>query len=166
MTSAALTVLTLGGHAAGAGTVPSAVGLAMACGVSFALTYAVSDRRRGRIWLLAYLLGGQVLLHTLLSFTADHQHGGAQLPSPAMLAGHALAAIVATLLLAHADDLLERWLLLLSHALGAPRLGEGPDRAPADARPRHRARAGLLCALLHHVERRGPPPSFARLVSP
>ncbi len=166
MTSAALTVLTLGGHTAGAGTLPSPAGLVLVCSVSFALTYAVSDRRRGLIWLLAYLLGSQALLHVLLSFTAGHQHGSALLPPPAMLAGHALAAFVATFLLAHADGLLERWLLLLSHALGAPRLGNGPGRAPANVRARHRARAELLCALLHHVERRGPPLPAARLVSP
>jgi hypothetical protein len=158
MTATALVVLTLAGHTAGAGALPGVVGIGIISLLSFALTYAVSDRRRSFGWLLGYLLAAQVLLHVLLTFTAGHAHEAAPVPLATMLVGHACAALLATVALAYGNDLLDRWATYLGHVFRARSLIRPSHSQPsASCLAPAPALDADLDVLLHHVERRGPP---------
>jgi hypothetical protein len=155
---AVLLALTLGGHAAGSGALPDLLGLLLAGGLAFLLARAVSARALPLPRLLAFLLGGQALLHVIL--TVSHAHGStAHAPdAAAMVMGHVAAAAVAALVLSRGDALVDRWAAYLASAIRAWRLtpaavtagsAPGPQPLAADT-PR-------LESLRHHVERRGPP---------
>ena len=158
MTAGALVVLTAAGHTAAGGAAPDAVGLAAVLVLALGLTVATSARPPRPLRLLAFLLGGQALLHVVLTMTGAHGHAAsAGGPSTAaMLGAHLAAGLVATVVLLHADDLIDRWQTLLLTALGVV-----PAGAPtiASSRPVEVAQApsGSLDALLHQVVRRGPP---------
>lgn len=156
-TSAAILLITVAGHAAGEGSLPGPAGLAAAGAFAFALTYAVSDRRRGLGWLMAYVLGAQALLHVLLQFASGHAHGASMVPSPGMVAGHVIAAFAASLALAYGADLYDRWVAFLAHALGPRPLVIRRIGGPATARSRTPLTHARLAVLRHHLERRGPP---------
>jgi hypothetical protein len=150
-----LLILTLAGHSAASGALPSAAACLITAAPALALTLAVSARRRSMAWLTGYLLLGELLLHLVLSAASGHAH--ALLPSPVMLAAHTVASIVAAAVFAQGEQLAARWTAYLGQALGIPslRLPALPIHlAPAPAGVVDHA-AGLLLA--HHVARRGPP---------
>jgi hypothetical protein len=158
LVGAALAALTLAGHTAAHGSLDP-LGTALVVVLSCALAAAVSGQRRSPIRLLAVLLGGQALLHLILTFTSEHAHaGGAISPSAAtMTTAHVIAAVVATILILRADTLAARWSAFLSSVLGRrlrmllPPSDLEPTLGPTGSgSPR-------LQSLLHDVVRRGPP---------
>jgi hypothetical protein len=155
----ALAVLTLAGHTAGSGAV-DALGLGIVAVLSIALAAALSARTLALPTLIAVLLAGQGFLHLVVSLSAAHPHGTTGTSSAAMLAGHAVAGIVAAILIAHADRLAARWQAYLASVIGAdcpPSAAiEQPTAAPAVEG--HDPRITLVL-LLHGVARRGPPAS-------
>ena len=88
--------------------------------MSTALAFAVADRRRSALWLLGYLLAGQVLLHVVMS--AMGHHAFAFIPDTQMLAAHIAAAAVAAVLFAKSEALASRWMAAARRMLGAPEL--------------------------------------------
>jgi hypothetical protein len=110
------------------------------------------------------LLAGQVLLHTVLTFTAAHEigvehgSGSSLLPSTAMLIGHILAALLAALALAFGESISARWASALTHLLGTPALTlPATPTLPARTTPGEAPARPVLSSLRHHVARRGPP---------
>jgi hypothetical protein len=158
LTAGALLLLTVSGHTAGGGGV-DVLGLAIVTVLSAGLAISTTTRSLSLPRLLAVLVAGQVLLHLVLTFTAGHAaHGSAALPLGAMVAGHAAAALVAALVVRHADALIARWIAFVSTVLG-PRPGAVvmvPAAPTSLTAPAVRALVRLQ-GLLHQVVRRGPP---------
>ena len=160
LVAATLLVLTIAGHTAGGGSLPDLVGLALATVIATGLALAASGQRLGIPRILALLLGGQALLHVVLTLAGGHAHdSSATGPGvAAMIAGHVAAAGVAAVVVAYADELIDRWASLVQAAIGS---------VPSIASPRRRATAAIAVApasqrtaidtLLHQVVRRGPP---------
>lgn len=158
LTAAALLLLTISGHTAGGGSV-DVIGLAFVAALSVGLAISATTASLSIPRLLAVLVAGQLLLHLVLTFTTGHAaHGSNAVPFGAMVAGHAVAAIVAALVVRHADALVARWIAFVSTVLGSrPRPGVTALDAPTSAiAPADRALVQLH-ALLHQVVRRGPP---------
>jgi hypothetical protein len=161
LVGAALAVLTLAGHTAGMGRVDP-LGVTLVAVLASMLALVTSGRSVGLGRLLALLLAGQGLLHLILAFTSSH-HGHPAIGGPsasAMLAGHGLAAVIAAVVVRHADDLIDRWGVLVGTAVGRRRpttlriVGPvSPMRIPAAPM------AGIREHLEHPVARRGPPTS-------
>jgi hypothetical protein len=132
--------------------------------LTVALSVVAADRRRSPIWLVAFLLGVQSLLHVLLVVNASHaSHQGGLMPSGSMIVAHVLAAGAAAFVIAHADGWLHRWVRFLDCLTRDYRLL--PSSLPAASRADctveflgHRALGGLLGLTPH---RRGPPLSIA-----
>jgi hypothetical protein len=158
LTSAALLVLTISGHTAGGGSV-DLLGLALVAGLSLGLGLTTSASTLSLARLLVILLAGQGLLHLVLTFTSGHAaHGSTHLPVTAMLAGHAVAALAAALIVRHADGLVVRWLAFVSTMLGVqPRPIVRATGTPSSSVAPASATLHQLGALLHQVVRRGPP---------
>ena len=161
---AALAVLTLAGHTAAGGAL-DALGIGIVAVLSTALAAALSTRALSLPVLIAVLLAGQGFLHLVVSLGVSHPHGStgtssAGTSSTAMIAGHAVAGIVAALLIAHADRLAARWNAFLASVIGVAvaHTAAIAHPAPAFARDGHDPRATLVL-LLHGVVRRGPPAS-------
>ncbi|MCX6433738.1 MAG: hypothetical protein NTX29_13500 [Actinobacteria bacterium] len=159
LSGATLVLLTLAGHAAGSGSLPGPLGLAIATVLAFGLAFATGARQLAPMQLLGFLLGGQILLHLVLVSAGGHAHGAAPGPgTAAMIAGHVAAAVIAAVLLDQADQLIDRWVSFWATALGAtPLIAGAPQEtrrlratpiAPASSRSEH---------LQHYVVRRGPP---------
>lgn len=158
LTASALLLLTIGGHTAGGGSV-DLLGLALVAGLSFGLALSTRATALSLPRLLAVLVAGQALLHLVLTFTTGHAaHASGDLPLTAMVAGHGLAALMAAVLVRHADDLVARWLAFVSTMVGSPAslVATAPGSAAPAIAPVSDARVRLT-VLLHHVVRRGPP---------
>lgn len=158
LTAGALLLLTASGHAAGGGSV-DALGLALVAVLSIGLAVSTTARAMSLPRLFVVLAAGQLLLHLVLTFTTGHAaHGSTALPFGTMVAGHAAAALVAALVVRHADALVASWIAFVSTVLGPrprPAVTAFPARASAITtvdRPLLR-----LDTLLHQVVRRGPP---------
>jgi hypothetical protein len=128
--------------------------------LSIGLAFATSSGRARPAPVLAFLLVGQVLMHMLLTVGGGHGHAAAS-TGPAtltMVAAHVGAAVVATVVLVHADELIDRWGTLLASVLGwvVPLTWAPAD--PREATPATLARPDARTApLRHQVTRRGPP---------
>ena len=161
LSGAALVLLTLAGHTAGSGSLPSPLGLAIVTALAFGLAYATASRRLAPLQLLAFLLGAQLLLHLVLTTASGHMNGSTAGPgTAAMIAGHVAAAVVAAVLLDQSDQLIDRWASFWATALGAAPLVSSVAQEPCR----------LVCPpvvphlvhsehLQHDVVRRGPPAS-------
>lgn len=140
---AAVTTLTLAGHAAASGQAPSALGIGVVALVGTALCATVFRVPRSAAVTAGLIAGLQVLGHALLA-VSDHGHGGGLLPTGPMLAFHAAAAIAAALLIGHADELAARWSRLLA-PLVSPLLAAAPitpaRRLPSTPAPMRRPRS-------------------------
>lgn len=152
-------MLTVAGHTAGGGAL-DALGIGIALVLSIGLAAALSARALSVPALIAVLLAGQGFLHLVVSFSAAHAHGASSMSTTAMLAGHAVAGVVAAVLIAHADSLAARWRAFLATVIGAtsPRTSPVAATAASTAMPGPGSRIALVL-LLHGVVRRGPPPS-------
>lgn len=165
LVAAPLAILTLAGHAMASGAI-DLFGAAVTVGLSVLLALALTAvRPRGLNWVsvLVTLLAGQTLLHLVLTFAGDHAHASApSMVSPTvMVAGHGLAAMVATVLVISADGLLRGWCRFLSAVLGTSPVCLPTPTARAAAAPVLDAPDPSTTLLRHGVVRRGPPASFA-----
>lgn len=165
--------LALAGHALaggtvglGAGTVLPAVAVLVGCVAAAQHAWTVPRIVRalvavqvvvhGALWLTSGAQQVDPRLAALVTAAGDHHHGSALALTPAMLAAHALAVVVAAVLLAGVDDA-----VLMLWALGRAVVGRVPAGGPIVAGPR----VGVLAAetprgrtrALLVSPRRGPP---------
>jgi len=156
--------ITVAGHAAGGGHLPS-IGYYLALlPLIIALAVAASGRRRGPLALLGLAVGLQALMHVLLlilgAHATAHAAGGSAislLPSASMLAVHAGAAVVVAIALARGDALLDRWIAFWS-TFGARCLDvRQPLVAPRVAMATTSHVIAPRTALAGAIARRGPP---------
>jgi hypothetical protein len=111
--------LTLAGHASGRGDLPGSVGVILAVLIAGGLTLSATARPRSWPWLIAFLLGAQVLIHVVLVIATPHMHGTMPLvPTGATAMGHLVASLIAAVVLAHGEDVLITWSRLLSSTFG------------------------------------------------
>lgn len=141
---------------------PSGQAMVAAALVALAITRVACHQRRSPLWLAAYLLGMQALLHVILTLLSSH-HGGQgsashtlMLPAP-MLAAHALATIGAAAIVIHGNAVIDRWVGLLARTfvgihLPVVAIDAAPDPTLGPAQLH-------LPAAWHVtlVQRRGPP---------
>lgn len=158
MLAVTMTLLTIGGHAAAGGGLPGPVGVAIVALLATGVSQVLAPRRLRIASVLGLLLAGQGLAHVVLSVTGHHATTSAGGPGAApMLGAHVVAAIVAAVVLARSDELVDRWLTLAATVLGTP-LPVLADLPRAVVRRPERSRTpGLTDSLLHHAGRRGPP---------
>jgi hypothetical protein len=150
-------LLTATGHVAGGGALPDLSPMLVLVPMLAAVLVALADRCRGAVAALVALGGGQLLLHELLLVLA-HAHGDPPAPGSGMPAGHAVATLVSTVAVRHADDALGRAAAALSRVLPR-RLAPPPVGAPilALAVPAVDVPAHATRHLVRSRARRGPP---------
>lgn len=156
----ALTVaLGVAAHGAGDGALPAPVDfvlLLIAATLVGAVVTETSWLARGRLPLLAALLGGQGLGHLILTASGEHGMAHQAATSWQMLLAHLAAALVCAGLI----GLIERFYGPLTALIRAAtaRCGRPPGPEPRSL-PTHppAARLGLSAAGLHSISRRGPP---------
>lgn len=156
MLGTVIVLLSLVGHAAGQGMLPSLPGLITCAVIAFAVAYAVAGRRLPTVAVFGLLVASEAVLHVVMSATSHH-HGSSL--SLTMVLAHLAAAGVATGVIERGEDLAARWLAFITSTLGSPLLpftrAAELKPVPVVARcPRHTA--DCLC---HAVVRRGPPKS-------
>ncbi|EME23345.1 hypothetical protein G419_02595 [Rhodococcus triatomae BKS 15-14] len=150
--------LTVAAHGIGGGMAPSqssVVLLVLACSAVGALVSATRARRHDLLFLVGALAAGQALGHATLSVGAGAHHG-LQL-GPAMLAAHAVAAVVTAVLVRAGGRGCQLAVASLRSILPTP---FAPVPAPAlPARPVPAARRQLRRWLLvgARLGTRGPP---------
>ncbi len=107
--------ISVAGHAgAGQGSLPDLVSFLLILPLAVALSVSVAGRRRGMVWLLAYLLGVQALFHVVLALTSTHPgHHLALTPTASMLVLHVFATLACAMLLTFGDRHLVSWLRFL-----------------------------------------------------
>lgn len=119
--------LSAGAHAAAEGTVHLTDGMLFAWLLLSALCVAAAERRRNLAGIAAVVVVSQVVLHLLAPISTHDVTTSA--PSAEMIGWHAVAALVASLLLAHGERL--AWAAWSLARL--PRLPLGPYPVPAPA---------------------------------
>lgn len=124
-------VLTITAHALGGGALPD-LGLTVLVTVLFGgVGFALADRRRGPLAILAVLATGQALTHAMLVWL-NHSHAAGHvgvLSGPRMLLAHAAVTGITALLLAKAESLI----FLVAGALAAAFPARPPHRAVRSA---------------------------------
>jgi len=153
-----LAILTVAGHTSAGGSIDLA-GLALVTLLALLLGAAMSGVGMSGWRVLGVLLGGQALLHLLMTFTA-HSHGaGVAGPSAGtMVTAHVIAALLATLVIVHADGLLAAWQRFLSVVLGVAQPRQIVAAAPVCVVvPEHLHATALTGVLVGQLVRRGPP---------
>ncbi len=156
--TSAMLALTTAVHTQVHGALPSIGTLVMITPLVLVLSTLFLGRQRGYGLLIAYSVGTQALLHTLLTVGAGHgSHHDSLLPSTPMLLGHLGAAMLTALVLARGEAVLNRWVELLRTALFRGFTLSLP------VRPAHRGLFGEVRTILtsydldHAIHRRGPP---------
>lgn len=154
-----LSALAVLGHSLGALAAPEGTSLLLAVLVSCALGMAVAERTARVGAVAAWLVGGQILLHAVF-LLSGHSHsvstGGP--PFAAMVAGHALAAIIVALVITRLDGLVGSLVVLLQAltrpVIRLPRISF-PDHVASITDPKLLSLPGPGTHLLPC--RRGPP---------
>lgn len=153
--------LTLAGHSAAEGALPSAWGLALAVLIAAALTLIAIAKTRSWAWLFAFLLGSQVLLHAILVVTAGHSHatGGSSLLvlTGWMAIAHVVVAALAAAVLAFGEMTVSAWARLLSATLGMRFAGLGPVNERTIVHSLRTRWFTITSDLAWDATRRGPP---------
>lgn len=170
LVAAACLAVSLIGHAAAGGMVPSDRLLGIAWAVLAIVAYLLSGRRWTLGRLLVVLGGAQTVLHPVFEYGAAPMHAAATEPMCAaltMILAHLLAAVVLAVVLARGDAALWRLStavssLLVPLACILPRTALcAATRAPAPARcPQPAASADVPCPLDAAIDprtTRGPP---------
>lgn len=142
------------------------MGTALVVLLALALGWALSAGPLPLLRLLVVLLAGQGFLHLVLTFASGHAHGPATVSTSSMIGGHAVAAMIAAVLVRHADLLIDRWGALLAAVIGAePPRTCVPRAALTTVVPDDARTPGRLLRLEHRVHRRGPPALGAPLTA-
>ena len=153
--------LTLAGHAAGQGTLPGTVGIGLAVLIATGLAFTAASRPRSWLWLLLFLLGAQVLIHAVLMVAMPHAHasaGSASLvPTGSAAVAHGVASVVAAVVLARGDAVLQSWTSLLVTRLGVDVPVESAPRPPVTGDPMGPQWHPVTSEHRWDVARRGPP---------
>lgn len=156
LVAVALAVVTAAAHTAGGGAV-DLLSAAVVLALSVALASGVAARRLSTTRLIAAVLGAQAVLHLVMTVSGSHAHHTGHGSAAPMVLAHVLAAIATAFIVVRADSVVAAWARLVDTALGTtltlppvpaahgtPIRGDSPDLT-------------VLHALLHRVERRGPP---------
>jgi len=156
-----IAVLTVSGHSAASGMLPSTAGLVLTVLIAASLTLAATSSRRSWAWLVAFLLGSQLLLHAVLVVSSGHAHmvnGPAPLvPTGWMALAHVVVTFVAAGLLVHGAAILDCWVALLTATLGVRMADLGPISSYTPVvRSVHRWWS-IACERVWDSSRRGPP---------
>ena len=106
VTAGLSTLLIAVGHVLGGGTVPDLTVLVVLFPLLTGAVVGVADRCTRLRGTVATLAGGQVALHVLLAVLHPHPPVAAAPSGVTMLALHAVATLVVTVLLRHADSVL------------------------------------------------------------
>lgn len=151
-------LLSLAAHTA-AGGASLDLGLGLSALIALALGIAWAERRATPLRLAAFVLIAQLVLHGFGVVAGSHHHGASLIPSPGMIAAHAIAAVGMALLLAHADTLAHGWVAFLQSLRT-----QLPVLQPLPVRVAAAVAAGPVPAVirpvaLHDIARRGPPVS-------
>ena len=143
-------------HATACGVTVDA-GLLLSVAITMGLGLAWAQRRARTATLVAFVLACQVLLHVVSVLASAHHSRASLIPSPSMIAWHAMAAVLMAVLLARADAIAHRWVAFL-HALRwpAPALPGIPHIAAA-LLPAEPAPSTWRHDPAHRIRRRGPP---------
>lgn len=143
-------------HATACGVTVDA-GLLLSAAIAVGLGLAWAQKRARPATLVAFVLSCQALLHLVSVLASAHHSSASLIPSPSMIAWHAMAAALIALLLAHADTIAHRWAAFL-HALRwpAPALPGIPLIAAAQL-PAEPAPSAWRHDPAHRIRRRGPP---------
>lgn len=155
--AAAISVLTMAGHAAGGGAIdPLGIAAVIALAAGLAATTTRRSLSWGRVWVV--LLAAQALLHVVLTFTSGHAHSATAANVPAMVLGHVIASMLTAALVVHADALLRRWAAYLAAVIGAA-LSEPrePEVAVSGLRVQGPEGNPIGTATRYRIVRRGPP---------
>jgi hypothetical protein len=151
--------ISLAGHAAGSQALPTFFGLLLALSLTLALSSVATSRRRSFGWILGFVLALQVLLHfTLVIVGSDHSGTAHEslIPGASGVLGHVVASILAAVVLAYGDRLLDRWASLLGTAFGSGFVLDAPVLAASmKVRTAHAAQHSAV--VVDFAPRRGPP---------
>ncbi len=154
---AATATLAVAAHGVGGGGLPDSAALTLllvACAGVGAVVGGVPALSRSRWALLAALAAGQGVGHLTLTVASDvHLHSG--VPTPAMLATHAVATVVCAALILTAERLYGPITRVLRAVLEPPALAVEPARLLVPRRSGRRA--AHLAVLAAGLSRRGPP---------
>ncbi|MGZ6826538.1 MAG: hypothetical protein ACXVGH_07070 [Mycobacteriales bacterium] len=165
----AAVALAEGAHAVTDGCI-SFTGLLVALGVCWPAAVAVLGRQRGVLHLLGWLLGMQVVLHVLLESLCGEVVSGREpllahlsvAPSGRMLAAHALAVVLAAVLLGRADA--KVWVVAALRRAGVLVVPLRVVHPPATLRTRRAVRDEVVVRSRWdgpRPSRRGPPALLA-----
>lgn len=152
------TSLAAAAHAVAGGMLPDAPGLLLLAGLGPVLACAATTLpglRSGRWGLFGLLGAGQLAGHLVLGVTA--QHAAMVAPSDAMVAGHALAVGLATLLVLGAERVGGRCVAALRRALPAREEHHRPPPTVPHVAVRVATTALFSVLLTTSQRRRGPP---------
>lgn len=156
VTAGLSTLLIAVGHVVGGGAVPDLAVLVVLFPLLTGAVVGLADRCRNTPTTLAVLGGGQYALHVLLALLHPHAATAGSRASTMFLL-HALATVVVTVLLRHADRALAAAAAALRRVLPRrpyvpPADAPLPQRRPAGPAARRRPALGSLLPT-----RRGPP---------
>lgn len=115
-----LVLLSLIAHAGAAGSLPSGPAIMGAIIVATAISWSLSGRRRPIPALLSIIFAGQLLIHAVI--VALGHHGVSYLPGAAMTAAHLIAAVVAAVIFARAEQIAGAWSRAAARLLGVVEL--------------------------------------------
>lgn len=121
-----LVLLSLIAHAAAAGSLPSGPAILGAAVVAGAIAWSLAGQRRSVPALVAVLFAGQLLVHAVV--VALGHHGVSYLPDLQMTTAHLVAAGVAAVMFARAEQIAAAWARAAARLLG---VGELPALAIA-----------------------------------
>ncbi|GAC67367.1 hypothetical protein [Gordonia soli] len=141
-------------HGMGGGHLPSTGPLVVLVGASAAIGLLTSARPSARLTtLVAYLVAGQFAAHLMMSTTAGHLHEF--VPTPTMLGGHLLVAVVVGLAARTAEHLVRVAVASIRRLLRLVSAGARPiSRVRFDTRSTPSRRRGVLSS---GGGTRGPP---------
>jgi hypothetical protein len=154
----ATVALAVGGHLAGGGRAPSAVVLAALLAGSAVAASGMAGREQTLPHLTIAVLAIQVGIHAVLMSPTSNmaQHGGA-MPSDAMVAWHALAALLLAWWLRRGEAAAWRLARALAERVLNPRLSQTLPEPGTGARSQGAGRLGAGSRTAEGWSRRGPP---------
>lgn len=115
-----LVLLSLIAHAGAAGSLPSGPAILGSTVVAGAIAWPLARKRRSLTALVAILFAGQLLVHAVV--VALGHHGVSYLPDVRMTTAHLVAAGIAAVLFARAEQIAAAWARAAARLLGGREL--------------------------------------------